>query len=613
MNTVAVPTAGGKVLAVGPTTIPAVFVALVQNSGFRYLQLREPGVLDTEAQAEWVEAASYGGEVAGRFGLHYHEAADDAEEDNDAAVSFLDASGTTWCFQPLPKFQDTRDGTPEVLEERVSRLTLKSPAIAACSMPSDELAFVLLQSGSLRFLNLATGTFAGKFLKLEQPPENSTHSLVPLGNGRVCLLRSVAGNADFMVASLDDKGVPSAVMHGSLPADESLGSLLGACYASGGEEGEARVVQCYGGVVSEEATAHRLQYTYVDVSCADPAAFLVEGTTVERTGKAKQPTNCWASVGSFLLEWAYPNGKAHITIRDLKQGLPFAQVELPFPAKVKECPLFALTANAGIYVSSAGDMAGVMWDLQGFSAYEAVGVGIKKEIVHDDKVPECVAPLLQALEGSRGMKRIRDDELEEMFATTKKAKTVDDALANEVSRRNWKPSHELVDQVIKHKLWKSAVAIIQLADADNALVVRLLVANLDLLGHVVRRGQSLHMALRDHMPSTSVEPIVDVATAWIQQGATQARERKGADTDSIPDPREVMLFMGEMVLGCTAALLLLPKEKIESATESMAQLCRDFTRMEVLHGLLRSAGRAGELSQPKSKHSATMEIWTFPL
>eukprot|EP00971_Amphidinium_carterae_P100184 1981419-Amphidinium_carterae.1 len=327
-------------------------------------------------------------EVAGAFGLHFH-----AQAEGSPAVSFLDGSRKKWCCQALPKVPSAEE-PPEVAPSSVSTLDFPSPAIAVCSMPEDEVAFVLLQSGSMRFLNLRTGTSAGKSLKVEQPAEGSTHSLVPLGNGRVCLLRAEARGANFVVIGLDDKGVPSPLMNGTLPTDDSFGSLLGACSASGSEEGEARVVQCYGGTVSEETKSHQLQYTYADVSCANPAASIVPGMAVERTGKTLQPSNCWASVGGFLLEWAYPNNKMDLTIRDLKQGLLLAHERLPFAGKVKECPFFAFTTQAGIFVSSTGDVVGILWSLDGFCTHAAVGVGMKKH-AREEEPPESLAPLLQ--------------------------------------------------------------------------------------------------------------------------------------------------------------------------------------------------------------------------
>eukprot|EP00406_Dinophysis_acuminata_P054764 CAMPEP_0179320210 /NCGR_PEP_ID=MMETSP0797-20121207/57923_1 /TAXON_ID=47934 /ORGANISM="Dinophysis acuminata, Strain DAEP01" /LENGTH=607 /DNA_ID=CAMNT_0021031685 /DNA_START=21 /DNA_END=1844 /DNA_ORIENTATION=- len=565
----------GDIAAVGATGTEGTFLVYAAGAGFQYLDC-------SDKAGRWAVAAKFEADVAGALGLHVCAAGGEAAA---VHVSYVDGDLRSWVCLQLPEAAGKA-------ATAVARTAMPASILAARSAPGDAAAALALANGSVRFCDLLTGQTCGKGLKLEPRRPDAALALARLGPGRAALVRQGEGECEFFVVALDGEAQRATlerrgVLGGSHrgPPSRVLVDVANAALASAPDQD--RVLLCWKSPDGEGSS----DLAFAAAALHDEVAELVPLLTTEK-GAGPVPLS-WLCVMDYLVEWSPRPDSAgkdllSMRLRDTRFGVAVASGEVPFAA--------AGGGSGGALVATAGrttvllgrkggtGIAAVRWLLPGFSLGGVIGSGAAE--------PAEPCKLLAPLHGVLSGKRPRDDPgAQELFSAKRRAAT-DEAIAVELRRRRWKPSHKLVDTIVQHQCWAAAGALLSLPELDEHLAIRLLSARVELLPYIVRRArtpQQLELALRDHLPASLLPAILEVLLEWLEayRDCPEAAVQKAAP--GLPRAVEVVGFLRALADGCLPSLAALDEGLIERVVESLNSIHVDLARTERLCSTVRAA------------------------
>mmetsp|Transcript_30133 Transcript_30133/g.86257 ORF Transcript_30133/g.86257 Transcript_30133/m.86257 type:complete len:608 (-) Transcript_30133:118-1941(-) len=564
------PSAGGKIEAIAAVEgKEATFVAFVSGIGLRYLDL------DAEGGGRWSTAGGFAGAISGQFGVFHHSGGGGPA----AFVSFVEAPARSWVCLRVPQVGEAMSVDQAALVERTA---LGAAVAAACrAAPADGEAALLLAGGAVRFLDLCSGKVVGKGPKLEGKAASSGSSsmaIAGLGPRRV----AVVWEAEYFVLELEAETQKVLLRsQGSLGLGGlgSLGSLMGASSMGPRED---RLLLCWGG--ASEASARTF------------ATVLLEGATASASPlpSTAAPSAAWMCVSGYLAECVPVEGQSDLTValRDARFGMQVASAEVPLALGKKAAGGLLFTASRGTALIVGGkgsEAAALRWRLPRFSLQLLIGADAKEALAQG---PAQLSALRELAAG----KRPGDDPAVEEMLSGKRRKTTDEALASEVRRRCWPPSHELVDIIVRGQCWAAARELLGLPELGEDLAVRLLAGDAgqeaSLLAHVVRRASTpglLQAALENHLPPALLPALLEVLIEWMEayREFTPAALQKAAP--GLPTQAEIVRFLAAMADGCLPSLLRLEGDLLERVSEALLLAERERARGERTHSTLRAA------------------------
>jgi len=579
---------GAEVAAIGPTDREGVFVAYVKGSGFRYLDL-------SGQEGCWSSIASYTGPVAGEFGLFHHVKTSGEGEAllAESFVSFAEAPPRSWACFRLPDRSSKATGEAELVSRSAS---LPGDIRAVCAAPGDDTAALALASGQVRFFDLHTGQAAGKGLKFENQVAGAGMALARLGPGRAALVRETESSPaalEFFIVGFDAEARRAhlqlrGVLRMAGIAATFGGPLQGAVSAAwAAQPGKDRLLLCWSSADAGSGAIH----ASVALDSEAPEVALLPQSSV--SAKKGLQTKSWACVSGYLAEWAPADKALKLSLRDARFGMQVLQGDLSLDAPCKEGAMLSATSGGITLLAARGgksgnQLAAVRWCLPQFSLQMVIGQRAPPADARQQS--ELLAPLREIISG----KRPRDDPAANELFSSKRHAANDKALADELRRRYWRPSQELVDLIARHRCWSAAASMLGLPELDEALAVRLLAARPELLAHVVPRArarQGLDVALRDHLPASMVPRIIELLLDWL----TAHRDFPDALIQSVapglPSQANVVSFMRALADGCLPTLARLDADLLERVLEALTAAQVDAGRSERLYGAVRAASR----------------------
>lgn len=570
-----IPDVGGReIVAIGATDREGVFITFVAGVGFEYVDLTK--------EAEWSTAAEYTGPLLAKHGLHF------STSGSEAYVSFAESRQVWNCLRVRLDGAET--------EPVLTQNTLPQDIVAVCSAPHDATLAVALATGTVRFLDARSGKSAAKGLKPELQPSSKVVGLLHAGGGRAVLILGSAEReiaAEFFVISLDTESRRCTVnLSGSVSGESVVpggaGHFVGAQVL---RSHPCRVLFCWTG----QNGARGDHFASAVLDCEAPAL------TRLSSGSGCSGPAVWSNLDAFLLEWTSGASGPFLRVRDTTFGMTVASAE---SLKIPSGTSVTSAGTTTVLLSKRRIIQAFHFALPAFSLHTVLGQGFK------DSPCDLPTPLHEAICG----KRERDDATVDALFTSKRHKTTDVALASEVRSRRVRPSRDLVDTIVHHRCWASAVATIGLPELDEDLSVHLLVARPQLLPAVVRRARGsnvLSVALRDNLPDSKLAGIVEVLLQWIQVYREFPADEVRKSIPMLPSLSDIVEFLGVLVDGCLQSLVRMDAELIEKVVQALSKLQSELGRNERLCGSVRAAFRA----KPGKSHARApmVELTVLPL
>jgi len=640
--------AGGEVTALGATDTEGVFIAHVLGTGLRLLDL-------SGSTGFWASTVSFSGVVIGSLGLHYQSQASNGESDASIAHVSLAEGLRTWICLRIPVAsaggadrvdeQHTSCGAGGSAEE-VGRCELSTGAVAACGEPGDDAVALALGDGGgmVRFMDSSTGKPIGKGLKLGRAPAGVAVALVRLAARRVALIRcggsGISLEADFFVVVLNAEAKQCELQHSgsartSVPAGRAVGPLVGAQLASMASNPD-RVVLCWaasGKDVSGRSDATSPSKIAAGKSRACGFAFAsLTNLDRERPDLTPLPVAanvrdvtgaevCWACVRGYVVEWSpvamhsTDEGTWRILLRDAKHGMQALSGDMPFSKGASRGQVLVATAGCVTALVAPGKprvaavVAAVRWSLPWFTLQMVIGTAVNHS--SGSGVDEPLRPLRDAVAG----KRRRDDpEVEELLCAKRLAAT-DEALAAELRGRRWRPSHALVDVVVRRECWRTARALLTLPELEEDLAVRLLGSRPSLLPRVLCRASApelLGAALRVHLPASQLRGVLEALLELVEARRDWPEEEILRVVPCAPSIGEVVEFLSALADGCMLSLVQLEADLLERTVEALTWVQHDLARTNNLCASIREACRIKAPLQGAS-HTRPVEVMLLPL
>lgn len=215
--------------------------------------------------------------------------------------------------------------------------------------------------------------------------------------------------------------------------------------------------------------------------------------------------------------------------------------------------------------------------------------GVIREAPHSAKTGETLlGPLKEFLAGKR---KSDDAELDELFNGKKQKSASDHALAAEVLSRHIAPTPELIDEVVRRRCRGAAKALLSLPELQESAAVRLLVAWPEHLALVVSWGCASHQleeALRDHVPASTLEQMLEVLLSWLQayRDLPEAVVKEAAP--GIPTLSAIVEFLACVGVGCMSTVARQDKNLLERVVEALEHVRIDQKNGERLFASARA-------------------------
>eukprot|EP00930_Biecheleria_cincta_P003069 TRINITY_DN104007_c0_g1_i1.p1 TRINITY_DN104007_c0_g1~~TRINITY_DN104007_c0_g1_i1.p1 ORF type:complete len:691 (-),score=153.00 TRINITY_DN104007_c0_g1_i1:72-2039(-) len=630
---------GGRVVAVGPTAREGIFIAYIEDVGFKYLDISS--CLDgssSGSKGRWSPASAHVGPVAGELGLFHYEPPQEGEEGAAAFVSLAEeaapGAAKSWACFRIPAWPSSAEKKPKaaaaaVLAGRSS--ALPAALVAACAEPGDTAAAILLASGQVRFMSLENGEAAGKGLKFEtKAEEGRAMALARLGPCRAAMVRETDIEAplslEFFLVSFDTQARRAVLERrglvragGTRPAE--LGPLRGVAAAGseGQQPGKDQILLCWGSSETSKggstSSSGGLTFASAALDSNSPTASMVLLPKAGSGGatSSSELRRSWTSVAGYLAEWSVgKDGPLKMTVRDAKFGMQVISGEVQWATAAsgagKRETMAVATAGKVTLLASGQGLSALLWTMPQFSLHMVIG---GRATAAPAKADGKLRPLREVIAG----KRARDEpEVQELFAA-KKRKSSESALVEAVRKRLWKPSHELVDAIVHYKCWAAGSALLALPDLEEGLAVRLLAAHSQFLARLVRRcraPQSLEKALRENLPTSALPEIVETCLEWLAAHRDFPESLLQEKVPGMPGPLDIVRFLKALADGCLAALARLDEDLLERVLERLSSLQGERARTEKLYGAVRSCFRQRRPA-PVRGSAPVIEVALLPL
>jgi len=303
-----------------------------------------------------------------------------------------------------------------------------------------------------------------------------------------------------------------------------------------------------------------------------------------------QGSAAWSCVKGYLAQWdldaeSRPQDTVTLSLRDARFGMRVASAKTSLTAK-EGGALFAAAAGSTALLARGKAAAVVRWSLPEFSLQMMVGRGLAQP----PSDPALLKPLQEVILG----KRPRDDATVEDLFSAKRRHATEKALAEELKRRRWAPSLELVTEIIRRECWAAASALLNLPELDEDLSIKLLGARVELLARVVRRArapQRLEQALRNNLSTSQLPKILEVLLHWLGAYQEFSQEQLQKEVPSLPDLQDVVTFLGAVAEGCLPHLVDLEVDLLQRTLEAVEKLQADEKRAAILYAHVREAYR----------------------
>jgi len=385
----------------------------------------------------------------------------------------------------------------------------------------------------------------------------------------------------------------SCTMSSPTPMLTIAGPLCGAAVV---EEtpGHERLVLCWPAKASTAKSGPSLVFAGAELRAEAEAAASATGIQLciqpLASASASAAASLWVCVGGFIVDFTSPTSGEpwSFALRDAQLGMQVSSGTLPpaiRPSGRGRSKTLVVSDASGTVTALVGGgeeglVAGLRWTLPSFGLQMLIG----SKATQTSREGDSLQPLHEVLAG----KRSRDDgAVSKLFAPPAKRVASEKALSAELRSRKWRPSHDLLDVIIKHECWEVSKQLLMLPELDEDLAVRPLVARSGLLPAVVRRtfdSQRLPGALRTHLPAAQLPGLIETLLELLEAHREYTEKELCEKMPGFPCVPEVVQFLGALADGCLTSLADLEPELLERVEEALAYANHDGSRVENLYG-----------------------------